>query len=32
MAEKVDLGKRSTKDAYDEQASLEGRRFIPEKY
>jgi polyphosphate kinase 2 len=30
--EKVDLGKRSTKGEYDDQATLEGRRFIPEKY
>jgi polyphosphate kinase 2 len=30
--EKVDLGKRSTKGAYDDQATLEGRKFIPEKF
>ena len=30
--EKVRLPKRKTKDAYDDQASLKGRRFIPEKY
>jgi len=30
--EKVKLPKRSTKHAYDDQASLEGRRFVPEKY
>ena len=30
--EKVKLPKRSTKDAYDDQATLEGRRFVPEKY
>jgi polyphosphate kinase 2 len=30
--EKVDLGKRSSKGKYDDQASLEGRRFVPEKY
>ena len=30
--EKVDLGKRSTKGAYDDQAALEGRKFIPEKF
>ena len=29
---KVKLPKRSTKRAYDDQATLEGRRFIPEKY
>jgi polyphosphate kinase len=29
---KVKLPKRSTKGAYDDQASLRGRRFIPEKY
>jgi polyphosphate kinase 2 len=31
-AEKVKLPKRSMKGAYDDHASLEGRRFIPEKY
>jgi polyphosphate kinase 2 len=30
--EKVKLPKRSKKDAYDDQATLEGRRFVPEKY
>jgi polyphosphate kinase 2 len=30
--EKVKLPKRRMKDAYDDQASLRGRRFIPEKY
>ena len=30
--EKVDLGERSSKGKYDDQASLEGRRFVPEKY
>ena len=30
--EKVKLPKRSTKGAYDDQASLQGRRFVPEKY
>jgi polyphosphate kinase 2 len=30
--EKVKLRKRFTKDAYDDQASLKGRRFVPEKY
>jgi polyphosphate kinase 2 len=29
---KVKLPKRSTKRAYDDQATLKGRRFIPEKY
>ncbi len=29
---KVKLPKRSNKDKYDDQASLEGRRFVPEKY
>jgi len=29
---KVKLPKRSMKRAYDDQASLEGRRFVPEKY
>jgi polyphosphate kinase 2 len=29
---KVKLPKRSTKGAYDDQATLEGRRFVPEKY
>ena len=30
--EKVKMPKRSTKGAYDDQASLKGRRFVPEKY
>jgi polyphosphate kinase 2 len=30
--EKVKLPKRSNKGAYDDQASLKGRRFVPEKY
>src|SRR5262249_35085195 len=30
--ERVKLPKRSTKGAYDDQAALEGRRFVPEKY
>jgi polyphosphate kinase len=30
--EKVKLPKRSTKGAYDDQAKLKGRRFVPEKY
>jgi polyphosphate kinase 2 len=30
--EKIKMPKRSTKGAYDDQASLKGRRFIPEKY
>jgi polyphosphate kinase 2 len=29
---KIKLPKRSTKRAYDDQASLEGRKFVPEKY
>jgi polyphosphate kinase len=29
---KIKLPKRSTKGAYDDQATLEGRRFVPEKY
>jgi hypothetical protein len=29
---KVKLPKRSRKHAYDDQATLEGRKFIPEKY
>jgi len=28
----VKLGKRSLKNKYDDQASLEGRRIIPRKY
>ena len=28
----VKLGKRNTKGAYDDQATLEGKRFIPEKF
>ncbi len=30
--EKVKLPKRSTKGAYDDQSTLEGRKFVPEKY
>jgi polyphosphate kinase 2 len=30
--EEIKLGKRSVKGKYDDRASLEGRRFIPEKY
>jgi polyphosphate kinase 2 len=30
--EKVDLPDRSTKEAYDDEATLAGRRFVPEKY
>jgi hypothetical protein len=30
--EKVKLPKRSMKGAYDDQASLKGRKFVPEKY
>ncbi len=30
--EKVKLPKRSNKGSYDDQATLEGRRFVPEKY
>jgi polyphosphate kinase 2 len=30
--EKVNLGKRGTKGKYDDQAALEGRKFIPDKY
>jgi hypothetical protein len=29
---KIKVPKRSTKGAYDDQASLRGRRFVPEKY
>jgi hypothetical protein len=28
----VKMPKRSTKDAYDDAETLEGRRFVPEKY
>jgi polyphosphate kinase 2 len=28
----IDLPKRTMKDAYDDQASLKGRKFVPEKY
>ncbi len=31
-AEKVDLPSRSEKGAYDDQATLKGRKFVPEKY
>ena len=30
--EKIKLPKRSNKHAYDDQASIKGRRFVPEKY
>ena len=30
--EKVKLPERSKKGAYDDQAALEGRRFVPEKF
>jgi len=30
--EKVDLPKRSRDGAYDDQATLQDRRFVPEKY
>ena len=30
--EKIDLGKRNMKGKYDEDATLKGRKFIPEKY
>ena len=30
--EKIKLPKRSMKGAYDDQASLKGRKFVPEKY
>ena len=30
--EKIKLPKRSKKDAYDDEASLKGRKFVPEKY
>jgi predicted component of type VI protein secretion system len=30
--EKVKLPERSMKHAYDDQASLKGRKFVPEKY
>jgi polyphosphate kinase len=30
--EKVKLPKRSMKGAYDDEASLKGRKFVPEKY
>ena len=30
--DKIDLPKRSKKDAYDDQDSLKGRRFVPETY
>ena len=29
---KIDLPKRSKKHEYDDQATLKGRRFVPEKY
>jgi polyphosphate kinase len=30
--EEIELPKRSKKDAYDDQATLKGRRFVPETY
>ena len=30
--QKVKLPERSNKDKYDDQATLEGRHFVPEKY
>jgi hypothetical protein len=30
--DKIKLPKRSTKGAYDDEASLKGRKFVPEKY
>jgi hypothetical protein len=30
--EKIDLPERSEKGAYDDQASLKGRKFVPEKF
>ena len=30
--EKIKLPKRSKKDAYDDQSSLKGRKFVPENY
>jgi hypothetical protein len=30
--EKIKLPKRSTKGAYDDQAALRGRKFVPERY
>jgi polyphosphate kinase len=30
--EKVKMPKRSTKEAYDDEATMKGRRFVPEKY
>jgi polyphosphate kinase 2 (PPK2 family) len=30
--EKIEVPKRSMKHAYDDQASLSGRRFVPERY
>ena len=32
LHKKVELPKRSNKDKYDDQATLEGRKFVPEKY
>ncbi len=31
-APKIKLAKRSKKHAYDDQAALKGRKFVPEKY
>jgi polyphosphate kinase len=30
--EEIELPKRSMHEAYDDQATLKGRRFVPEKY
>jgi polyphosphate kinase len=30
--EKIKLPKRSMRGAYDDQATLKGRRFVPERY
>ncbi len=30
--DKIELPKRSKKDEYDDQATLKGRNFVPEKY
>jgi len=30
--DRIELPKRKMKDAYDDQASLKGRRFVPERY
>jgi hypothetical protein len=31
-AEPIELPKRSKKGEYDDQASIKGRRFVPERY